>query len=64
MAAHADRQFAIVKETEAKAGVTETVVTQVEGEERLAELCRMLGAAPDDAAARRHAEGLLARAAG
>ncbi len=63
VAAHADRQFAIVKETDAKAGVTETVVTQVEGEERLAELCRMLGAAPDDAAARRHAEGLLARAA-
>jgi DNA repair protein RecN (Recombination protein N) len=63
VAAHADRQFAIVKETDAKAGVTETVVTQVEGEERLAELCRMLGAAPGDEAARRHAEGLLARAA-
>jgi len=34
----------------------------VEGEERLAELCRMLGAAPDDGAARSHAEGLLTRA--
>ena len=38
---------------------TETVVRRVEGEERLAELCRMLGAAPDDEAARSHAEGLL-----
>ena len=63
VAAHADRQFAIVKETDAAAGLTETVVTQVEGDERLAELCRMLGASPDDEAARRHAEGLLARAA-
>lgn len=63
VAAHAERQFAIVKETDAKAGVTETVVTQVEGEERLAELCRMLGAAPDDEAARQHARGLLERAA-
>jgi DNA repair protein RecN (Recombination protein N) len=63
VAAHAERQFAIVKEADAAAGVTETVVTQVEGEERLAELCRMLGAAPDDAAAREHAQGLLARAA-
>ncbi len=62
VAAHADRQFAIVKETDAEAGVTETVVTQVEDEERLAELCRMLGAAPDDEAARQHAQGLLARA--
>jgi DNA repair protein RecN (Recombination protein N) len=64
VAAHADRQFAIVKETDAKAGVTETVVTQVEGDERLAELCRMLGAAPDDEAARRHAQGVLDRAGG
>lgn len=62
VAAHADRQFAIVKEADAAAGVTETVVSRVDGEERLAELCRMLGAAPDDAAAREHAQGLLARA--
>jgi DNA repair protein RecN (Recombination protein N) len=62
VAAFADRQFAIVKQTDAKAGSTVTVVRRVEGEERLAELCRMLGAAPDDGAARSHAEGLLAKA--
>lgn len=60
--AFAERHFAITKVTDARAGSTETVVRQVEGEERIAELCRMLGAAPDDEAARRHAEGLLARA--
>jgi DNA repair protein RecN (Recombination protein N) len=62
VAAFAERQFAIVKESDPAAGVTETVVRQVDGEERLAELCRMLGAAPDDEAARRHAAGLLAKA--
>ena len=62
VAAFADRQFAIAKESDADAGSTETVVRLVEGDERLAELCRMLGAAPDDAAARSHAESLLARA--
>jgi DNA repair ATPase RecN len=44
------------------AGSTVTVVRRVEGDERLAELCRMLGAAPGDAAAREHAAGLLAKA--
>ena len=63
VAAFAERQFAIVKRSDATAGTTETVVRQVDGEERLAELCRMLGAAPDDEAARRHAAGLLAKAA-
>ena len=63
VAAFAERQFAIVKETDAEAGSTVTVVRRVEGDERLAELCRMLGAAPDDDAARSHAEGLLAKAA-
>ncbi len=62
VAAFAERQFAIVKESDAEAASTVTVVRRVEGAERLAELCRMLGAGPDDAAARRHAEGLLARA--
>ena len=52
VAAYAERQFAIVKQSDAAAGTTETVVRQVDGEERLAELCRMLGAAPDDEAAR------------
>jgi DNA repair protein RecN (Recombination protein N) len=60
--AFADRHFAITKLSDAARGTTETVVQEVEGEERLAELCRMLGAVPDDMAARRHAEGLLARA--
>jgi DNA repair protein RecN (Recombination protein N) len=63
VAAFAERQFAIVKRSDAAAGTTETVVRQVDGEERLAELCRMLGAAPGDEAARLHAAGLLAKAA-
>jgi DNA repair protein RecN (Recombination protein N) len=62
VAAYAERQFAIAKESDPGEGVTETVVRRVEGEERLAELCRMLGASPDDGAARKHAESLLARA--
>jgi len=62
--AFADRHFAIAKVSDPQAATTETVVRQVDGEERVAELCRMLGAAPDDEAARRHAQGLLRRAAG
>jgi DNA repair protein RecN (Recombination protein N) len=62
VAAFADRQFAIVKDSDAAADSTVTVVRRVEGQERVAELCRMLGAGPDDRAARSHAEGLLARA--
>ena len=62
VAAFADRQFAIAKESDVGEGTTETVVRLVDGEERLAELCRMLGAAPDDEAARSHAESLLAKA--
>ena len=64
VAAFADRQFAITKESDPLEDTTETVVRLVDGEERLAELCRMLGAAPDDAAARSHAESLLAKASG
>ncbi len=64
VAAFADRQFAITKESDPLEGTTETVVRLVDGDERLAELCRMLGAAPDDAAARSHAESLLAKASG
>jgi DNA repair protein RecN (Recombination protein N) len=62
VAAYADRQFAIAKRSDPGEGVTETEVRRVDGEERLAELCRMLGAAPGDQAARSHAESLLARA--
>jgi DNA repair protein RecN (Recombination protein N) len=64
VAAYAERQFAIVKESDPGAGTTVTVVRRVDGDERLAELCRMLGASADDAAARSHAESLLVRAAG
>ena len=64
VAAFADRQFAITKESDVGEGTTETVVRRVDGAARLAELCRMLGAAPDDAAARSHAESLLAKASG
>jgi len=62
VAAYAGRQYSIVKVSDAKADTTRTEVRLVEGDERLAELCRMLGASPDDAAARRHAQGLLKRA--
>jgi DNA repair protein RecN (Recombination protein N) len=62
VAAFADRQFAIVKESDPAAGTTVTVVRRVDGEARLGELCRMLGASPDDGAARSHAQGLLAKA--
>ncbi|HJW75721.1 MAG TPA: DNA repair protein RecN, partial [Thermoleophilia bacterium] len=56
------RHFAITKVTDVKAGSTRTVVEEVEGEARVAELCRMLGASPDDASARAHAQALLDRA--
>ena len=62
LVAFADRHFAITKVTDAKAGITQTVVQEVEGEARIAELCRMLGASPDDEAARSHALALLDRA--
>jgi len=64
VAAFAERQFAIVKESDPGAGTTVTVVRRVDGDERVAELCRMLGASADDVAARSHAESLLVRAAG
>lgn len=64
VAAFAGRQFAIVKESDPQAETTVTVIRQVEGDDRIAELCRMLGAGPDDEAARSHARGLLARASG
>ncbi len=62
VAAFAERQFALVKETDAAAGTTLTVVRRVDGDERLAELCRMLGSSYEDDAARSHAESLLGRA--
>jgi DNA repair protein RecN (Recombination protein N) len=61
--AYADRHFAIAKQTDAVAGTTETLVSELDGGARVDEICRMLGTAPDDQAARRHAEQLLQRAA-
>ena len=62
LVAFAQRHFAITKVTDAEAGTTQTVVQEVEGEARVAELCRMLGASPDDEAARSHALALLDKA--
>jgi DNA repair protein RecN (Recombination protein N) len=64
VAVYAERHFAIVKESDLRAGTTETSVRRVQGDERVAELCRMLGAASDDPAARAHATGLLMKAGG
>jgi sugar/nucleoside kinase (ribokinase family) len=47
LVAFADRHFAITKVTDAEARTTQTVVQEIEGEARIAELCRMLGASPD-----------------
>ena len=58
--AFADRQFAIIKHSDPAAASTQTEVRQVEGDERLAELCRMLGAARRRRRGRSHAESLLA----
>ncbi len=62
VAAYAQRHFALVKESDLEASSTRTSVALVEGEQRLAELCRMLGADADDAAAREHAATMLTRA--
>ena len=62
VAVFAERHFVITKLADPQADTTETVVTQVVGDERLAELVRMLGGQPDDLTAREHARALLARA--
>jgi DNA repair protein RecN (Recombination protein N) len=62
VAVFAERHFVITKLADAKADTTETVVTEVVGDERLAELVRMLGGRPDDLTAREHARALLERA--
>lgn len=58
VAAAASAQLVVTK-TEA-AGRTRSLVEPVEGEERLAELARMLSGQPDSPVARRHAAELLA----
>jgi DNA repair protein RecN (Recombination protein N) len=62
VAAFADVQIAVSKEQ--RDGRTVASVREVAGEERLVELSRMLSGQPDSAAARRHAEELLAVARG
>ena len=61
VAAFADRHLVVRRDDDA--GVTRTDVVTVEGEERLAELARMLGGLSDSALGRGHAEELLAMAA-
>lgn len=60
VAALADDHYRLVKGVDAD-GTALTTVEPVAGADLVGELCRMLGAAPDDAGARRHAKELLAR---
>jgi DNA repair protein RecN (Recombination protein N) len=61
VAAFAEHQYLISKHTER--GRTIALVARVEGDERIAELSRMLAGMPDSDASRRHAEELLRVAA-
>lgn len=63
VAAAADRHYRLVKGT-ADDGRAITTIEAVQGDALVDEICRMLGAAPADAAARSHAQELLARRAG
>lgn len=60
VAAYADRHLVVHKSTDGV--VTQSDVTAVEGEERVAELARMLGGVADSRSAREHARELLATA--
>jgi DNA repair protein RecN (Recombination protein N) len=60
VAALAERHYRLVKD-EDEEGVATTSIEPVQGDELIRELCRMLGAEPEDAGARRHAKELLAR---
>jgi DNA repair protein RecN (Recombination protein N) len=62
VAAHADRHYRLVK-GEGDDGRARTVIEPVADGALVDELCRMLGAGPRDAGARRHARELLARRA-
>ena len=62
VAVFADRHFVIRKTADLAADTTETLVSVVEGDERLDELARMLGGEAGDASAREHARNLLDRA--
>ena len=60
VAAMADAHYRLVKGLD-EGGRATTRIEPVEGDDLIAELCRMLGATPADAGARRHAEELLSR---
>lgn len=60
VAALAERHYRLVKGVDADGRAT-TEIAAVEGDELVDELCRMLGAAPTDEGARRHALELLQR---
>ena len=60
VAAYADRHYLIEKLTQVEEALTRLVL--LDEEASLAELCRMLGAAPDDPGAREHARALRSRA--
>jgi DNA repair protein RecN (Recombination protein N) len=60
IAAMADAHFRVEKRT--RGGRTETSIHPLEGEDRVAELARMLGAAGDSDLPRRHAMAILERA--
>ena len=60
VAALAERHYRLIKGVDADGRAT-TEIASVEGEGLVDELCRMLGAAPSDEGARRHAEELLSR---
>ncbi len=62
VAAFAERHFVITKVADVRADSTETVVAQVDGDDRVAELARMLGGEPGDATANGLAGALLERA--
>lgn len=57
VAAHADAHYRVTKAE--SGGRAATLVAKVEGEERVAELSRMLAGLPKSAVARRHAQELL-----
>lgn len=63
VAAMADAHYRLVKGDDDE-GRALTRIEPVGGDDLVAELCRMMGAGPGDAGARRHAEELLARRAG
>jgi len=60
VAAMADAHYRLVKGVD-ESGTATTTIEAVAGDELVDELCRMLGARPDDEGARRHAAELLER---